>query len=75
MSIATHVASLRKANEVNHPRPNVSTPAEFSRLKFEREVKYQEKSEQYRQQMIAQQKVRLILCEKVNSVFANINCL
>ncbi|WEW61289.1 RNA polymerase II transcription elongation factor SpEAF [Emydomyces testavorans] len=54
-----HLASLRKANEVNQPRPPISTPAEFSRLKFERELKYQEKQEQYRQQIIAHQRAAL----------------
>ncbi|KAK2753584.1 chromatin modification- protein VID21 [Arachnomyces sp. PD_36] len=56
---ATHLATLRKANEVNQPRPPLSTPAEFSRLKHEREVKFQERQEQYRQQMIAHQRANL----------------
>ncbi|EFW19730.1 conserved hypothetical protein [Coccidioides posadasii str. Silveira] len=54
-----HLASLRKANESNQPRPPISTPAEFSRMKFERELKYQEKQEQYRQQILAHQRAAL----------------
>ncbi|EEQ88619.2 hypothetical protein RJZ56_000359 [Blastomyces dermatitidis] len=51
---ATHLAASRKLNEVNQPRPPISTPAEFSRLKHERELKIQENQEQYKQAMIAQ---------------------
>ncbi|KAJ5614254.1 hypothetical protein N7528_007908 [Penicillium herquei] len=57
---ASHLASLRKANEANQPKPPITTPAEFSRLKHEREVKLQERQEQYRQQMIAQQRASLV---------------
>lgn len=57
---ASHLASLRKANEANQPKPPISSPAEFSRLKYEREVKLQERQEQYRQQMIAQQRASLV---------------
>lgn len=56
---ASHLASLRKANEANQPKPSISSPAEFSRLKHEREMKMQERQEQYRQQMIAQQRASL----------------
>ncbi|KAJ5569848.1 uncharacterized protein N7459_009278 [Penicillium hispanicum] len=56
---ASHLASLRKANEANQPKPPISSPAEFSRLKYDREMKMQEKQEQYRQQMIAQQRASL----------------
>ncbi|KAJ6103862.1 hypothetical protein N7486_004084, partial [Penicillium sp. IBT 16267x] len=56
---ASHLASLRKANEANQPKPPITTPAEFSRLKYEREMKMQERQEQYRQQMIAQQRASL----------------
>ncbi|KAK2748295.1 chromatin modification- protein VID21 [Myotisia sp. PD_48] len=56
---ATQVATMRKANEASQPRPPLTTPQEFSRLKYEREVKYQEKQEQYRQQMIAHQRVAM----------------
>lgn len=55
--LASHLASLRKANEANHPKPPISSPAEFSRLKYDREQKLQERQEQYRQQMLAQQRV------------------
>lgn len=54
---ASQLASLRKVNEANQPKPPISTPAEFSRLKYERELKLQERQEQYRQQMIATQRV------------------
>lgn len=57
--LASHLASLRKVNEVNQPKPPITTPGEFSRLKYEREMKLQERQEQYRQQMIAQQRVGL----------------
>lgn len=55
---ATHLASLRKVNEANQPKPPITNPADFSKLKYEREQKLQERQEQYRQQMIAQQRVR-----------------
>ncbi|KAL4808995.1 hypothetical protein BDV18DRAFT_93062 [Aspergillus unguis] len=57
--LASQLASLRKANEANQPKPPISSPAEFSRLKYERELKLQERQEQYRQQMIAQQRASL----------------
>lgn len=57
LPLASHLASLRKVNETNQPKPPISTPAEFSRMKYERELKMQERQEQYRQQMIAQQRV------------------
>jgi chromatin modification-related protein VID21 len=57
---ASHLAGLRKVNEANQPKPPISSPAEFSRLKHERELKLQERQEQYRQQMIAQQRVSLL---------------
>ncbi|KAI9042496.1 MYB and HSA domain protein [Aspergillus affinis] len=56
---ASQLASLRKVNEANQPKPPLSTPAEFSRLKYERDVKLQERQEHYRQQMIAQQRANL----------------
>lgn len=55
---ATHLASLRKVNEATQPKPPITNPADFSKLKYEREQKLQERQEQYRQQMIAQQRVR-----------------
>lgn len=55
--VASHLASLRKVNEANQPKPPISSPADFSKLKHEREMKLQERQEQYRQQMIAQQRV------------------
>ena len=55
---ATHLASLRKVNEANQPKPPITNPADFSKLKYEREQKLQERQEQYRQQMLAQQRVR-----------------
>jgi chromatin modification-related protein VID21 len=55
---AAHLASLRKVNEANQPKPPITNPADFSKLKYEREQKLQERQEQYRQQMIAQQRVR-----------------
>ncbi|KAL4890910.1 hypothetical protein BDV59DRAFT_75302 [Aspergillus ambiguus] len=51
---ASQLASLRKANEANQPKPPISSPAEFSRLKYERELKLRERDEQYRQQMLSQ---------------------
>ncbi|KAL5003886.1 chromatin modification-related protein eaf1 [Aspergillus recurvatus] len=57
---ASQLASLRKVNEANQPKPPISSPAEFSRLKHERELKLQERQEQYRQQMIAQQRASLV---------------
>ncbi|KAF3481648.1 MYB and HSA domain-containing protein [Arthroderma uncinatum] len=56
---ATQLASLRKVNEATQPRPPISTPQEFSQLKHERELKFLEKQEQYRQQVIAHQRAAL----------------
>ncbi|KAF7717361.1 Chromatin modification-related eaf1-like protein [Penicillium ucsense] len=56
---ASQLASLRKANEASQPKPPISSPAEFSRLKHERETKLNERQEQYRQQMMAQQRASL----------------
>ncbi|KAK2820062.1 hypothetical protein FQN49_007757 [Arthroderma sp. PD_2] len=56
---ATQLASLRKVNEAAQPRPPISTPQEFSQLKHERELKFIEKQELYRQQMIAHQRAAL----------------
>lgn len=55
--LATQLASMRKVNEATQPHPPISTPQEFSQLKHERELKFLEKQEQYRQQMIAHQRV------------------
>ncbi|KAH0543530.1 hypothetical protein FGG08_002198 [Glutinoglossum americanum] len=55
---AAGLAAMRKANEVQQPRGAVNTPQDFSRIKHEREVKLQERHEQYRQQVLAQQRVR-----------------
>jgi chromatin modification-related protein VID21 len=59
--IAADLAAMRKANEADRPRPPYSTPAEFSRLKHEREVKLAERQEIYRLQVLAQQKVLKLL--------------
>lgn len=45
---AAKAAQLRKAHEAAAPKTSVHTPQEFSRLKYEREVKILEKQEQYR---------------------------
>ena len=58
---AADLAAMRKANEADRPRPPYSTPAEFSRLKHEREVKLAERQEIYRLQVLAQQKVLKLL--------------
>ena len=51
------LAAMRKNHEVNQPKPPISKPSEFSRLKHERELKMAEKQEAYRQQLLAQQQV------------------
>lgn len=48
---------MRKATEVTQPRQRMQTPQEFSRFKYERDCRLQEKQEIYRQQMLAQQRV------------------
>lgn len=70
--LASQLASLRKVNEANQPKPPISTPAEFSRLKHERELKLQERQEQYRQQMIAQQRVSHLGLNFVDTVLTNV---
>ena len=61
MFSAADLAAMRKANEADRPRPPFSTPAEFSRLKHEREVKLAERQEFYRLQVLTQQKVQKLL--------------
>lgn len=51
---AADLAATRKMNEGNQPKPPVRTPAEFSQLKHEREIRSAERAEQYRQQLFAQ---------------------
>ncbi|KIW94498.1 uncharacterized protein Z519_04474 [Cladophialophora bantiana CBS 173.52] len=50
------LAVMRKANDSSMPKPSYKTPAEFSQLKQEREQKYAERQEIYRQQLIAHQR-------------------
>lgn len=53
-------AALRKQQQQDsqQPRQNtIHTPAEFSRMKYEREEKIKERQEQYRQQVMQQQRV------------------
>lgn len=57
-------AALRKQQQQENQQPRQSTihtPAEFSRMKYERDLKIQERQEQYRQQVLQQQRVRLTL--------------
>ncbi len=54
------LAAMRKQNEAVQPRAAMHTPQEFSRVKYERELKVQENARIYQQQMMAQrEKVRL----------------
>ena len=60
-------AALRKQQQQDSQQPRQSTihtPAEFSRMKYERELKIQERQEQYRQQVIQQQRVRNVSCRR-----------
>lgn len=57
---AAGLAAMRRGNEAKQPsKPPISTPAEFSRLKHERELKAAEKAELYRQQVLAHQKAAM----------------
>ena len=56
---ANDLAAMRKVNEANQPRPPITTPAEFSRLKHDREQKLAERQEMYRQQILAHQKATM----------------
>ncbi|KAI9873876.1 MAG: chromatin modification- protein VID21 [Pleopsidium flavum] len=56
---AAGLAALRKANEATQPRAPVHTPQDFSRLKYDRECKMQERADAYRQQVLAQQRAAL----------------
>lgn len=51
---AADLAATRKMNESNQPKPPFRTPAEFSQLKHEREIRSAERAEVYRQQVFAQ---------------------
>lgn len=50
------MAAMRKSNDVHAPRPGMKTPAEWSQLKYEREVKMAKQQEMYKQQLIAHQR-------------------
>lgn len=54
---AAGIAAQRKPNEAAQLRAPIHTPQDFSRLKYERECKMQERQEVYRQQVLAQQRV------------------
>ena len=54
---AAGLHAMRKANEAAQPRTAMHTPQDFSRLKYERECKMQERADLYRQQILAAQKV------------------
>ena len=56
---ANDLAAMRKVNEASQPRPPITTPAEFSRLKHDREQKMAERQEIYRQQILAHQKATM----------------
>jgi hypothetical protein len=57
MSLASSLAAMRKSNDAAQPKPLISTPQEFSRLKYDRECKMVERQEQYRLQVLAHQRV------------------
>jgi len=60
-SAVAGLAAMRKQNEAVQPRAAMHTPQEFSRVKYERELKVQENARIYQQQMMAQrEKVRLL---------------
>lgn len=54
---AQKAASLRKQHESTAPKSAMHSPAEFSRLRHERDVAYAQRQEQYRQQVIERQRV------------------
>ncbi|KAA6416315.1 MAG: hypothetical protein FRX48_01035 [Lasallia pustulata] len=56
---AASLAAMRKNNEAVQPRQAVHTPQVFSKLKYDRELKLQERAELYRQQILAAQKATL----------------
>jgi chromatin modification-related protein VID21 len=57
INLAAGIAAMRKANEAVQTRAPFQTPQDFSRLKYDRECKLQERAEAYRQQVLAQQRV------------------
>lgn len=53
------LAAIRKATQSVQPRQAMHTPQEFSRLRYERDLKMQESAKAYRLQVLQQQqKVR-----------------
>ncbi|KAI9809524.1 MAG: chromatin modification- protein VID21 [Phylliscum demangeonii] len=57
---AVGMAAMRRANiDPTQTRAPVYTPRDFSKIKYEREVKQLERAEAYRQQVIAQQRAAL----------------
>ncbi|TKA78570.1 hypothetical protein B0A49_01780 [Cryomyces minteri] len=53
---AAKAAALRKQHEAVQPKQNMHTPAEFSRMRHDRDVKIAERQEQYRLNVLAQQR-------------------
>ncbi|KAL1304671.1 hypothetical protein AAFC00_003630 [Neodothiora populina] len=53
---AQKAASLRKQHESTAPKGVMHSPAEFSRLRHERDVQYAQRQEQYRQQVLERQR-------------------
>ncbi|KAL8730418.1 MAG: hypothetical protein Q9166_004056 [cf. Caloplaca sp. 2 TL-2023] len=49
------LAAIRKASQSAQPRHTMQTPQEFSRLKYERDLKMQEQAKAYRLQVLQQQ--------------------
>jgi len=57
--IVASLAAMRKAQEPAKPRTGMHTPQEFSRIKYDRQLKIEEQARQYRASVIQHQKVIL----------------
>lgn len=54
--IAQKAASLRKQHENSAPKSSMHSPAEFSRIRHERDVQHAQRQEQYRLQVLERQR-------------------
>jgi chromatin modification-related protein VID21 len=70
---AADLAATRKMNESNQPKPPFRTPAEFSQLKHDREIRSAERAEQYRQQVFAQRQFAAQQAQQARQVGGQVN--
>ena len=61
LATVASLAAMRKATESTKPRPQMHTPQEFSRIKYENQLRLAEQAKRFRANAIANQKVTISL--------------